>query len=92
MDFNNEETMIQMVHDYTRTELRAGGIEKSCIDHISTNCPTKCSPACVIKDELCSSDHFGITIKKYTSYFLYYIMLLILVPLHCLKESKAKIE
>ena len=48
IDFNLEESVRQLVSDPTRTELRAGRIERSCIDHISTNCPLKCSKPTVL--------------------------------------------
>ena len=43
IDFLLEESLVQIVNDYTRTELKRGNIEKGCIDHIFTNCQNKCS-------------------------------------------------
>ena len=54
------------MNDYTRTSIRQNNIEKSCIDHIATNVPAKCSEAIIVKEHLGSSDHMGITITKYT--------------------------
>ena len=66
LDFNLEESVRQLVSGSTRTELRAGRLEGSCIDHISTNCPLKCSKPVVVEDELGSSDHLAVSIQKYS--------------------------
>ena len=44
IDFLLEESLVQIVNDYTRTELKRGNIEKGCIDHIYVNCQNKCRP------------------------------------------------
>ena len=66
IDFNLEESVSQLVSENTRTELRGGRVEKSCIDHVSTNCPLKCTKVSVIEDELGSSDHLGVAVQKFT--------------------------
>ena len=51
-DFNLEEDIVQLMNEPTRTNLRLNIIDKSCIDHISTSVPGKCSDAVVISDHL----------------------------------------
>ena len=62
MDFNLEESIIQLIRKISRTNLRGGVVESSAIDHVSTNCPTKCSEPTIL-EELGNSDHFGISVN-----------------------------
>ena len=64
IDFLLEESLVQIVNDYTRTELKRGNIEKGCIDHIYTNCQTKCSEASVVAAG--NSDHLATVFTKYS--------------------------
>ena len=41
-DFFLEDSMFQLIDQFTRTELRGNTVQKSCIDHITTDVPTKC--------------------------------------------------
>ena len=59
-----EEAAVQLVDDYTRSELVNGIIQRSCIDHVITNIPNKCS-----KPEIYNfgnSDHLVVHVKKFT--------------------------
>ena len=56
-DFHLEDSLTQMVNDFTRTELKANRLEQSCIDHIYTNCVNKCNEASVLAAG--NSDHLG---------------------------------
>ena len=63
-DFLLEDSLSQMVNEFTRTELKGGRIEQSCIDHIYSNCLSKCDEAKVIAAG--NSDHLGVTVTKYS--------------------------
>ena len=63
-DFLLEESLVQLVNDFTRTELRGDRIERSCIDHIYSNCKTKCDEASVIVAG--NSDHLAVMINKHS--------------------------
>ena len=64
IDFLLEESLVQIVNDYTRTELKRGNIEKGCIDHIYVNCQNKCSEATVVA--AVNSDHLATIFTKYS--------------------------
>ena len=61
-DFYLEESFAQLVDKPTRTELRGNSIQKSCIDHISTNSTGKCSAPEVIAGG--DSDHMVVKHSK----------------------------
>ena len=63
IDFLLEESLVQIVNEYTRTELKGGNMEKSCSDHIYSNCQ-KCSEASVIAAG--NSDHLATIFTKYS--------------------------
>ena len=63
-DFNLEDSLTQMVNDFTRTELKGDRLEQSCIDHIYTNCLNKCNEASVLAAG--NSDHLGVIVTKYS--------------------------
>lgn len=63
-DFHLEDSLSQLVADFTRTELKGDRLEQSCIDHIYSNCQTKCSQASVIAAG--NSDHLAVEITKYS--------------------------
>ena len=54
-NFYLEESMIQLIEQPTRTELRGNLVQKSCIDHITTNSPGKCTNTAVLVGG--NSDH-----------------------------------
>ena len=62
MDFLLEESIVQLVEEFTRTELKGGNIEKGCIDHIYSNCPNKCSEISVLAAG--NSDHLATILTK----------------------------
>ena len=64
IDFLLEESLVQIVNDYTRTELKRGNNEKGCIDHIYANCQNKCSKATVVAAG--NSDHLATIFAKYS--------------------------
>ena len=63
-DFYLEESFTQLIDSNTRTELRGNQVEKSCIDHIATNSPGKCSKASVISAG--NSDHLAVMVTKHS--------------------------
>ena len=64
IDFMIEESAVQLIDNYTRSELVNNIVQRSCIDHIITNIPEKCSNPSI--DPVGSSDHMSIEIKKFT--------------------------
>ena len=54
--------MFQLIDQFTRTELRGNTVQKSCIDHITTNVPTKCRDTKVEVGG--NSDHLCVTTTK----------------------------
>ena len=64
IEFMLEESVVQLVEDYTRSENVNNVIQKSCIDHIYTNIPQKCNKPSV--EALGNSDHMLIEVLKYT--------------------------
>ena len=61
-DFYLEESMTQLIEQPTRTELRGNLVQKSCIDHITTNSPGKCTNTAVIVGG--NSDHLAVVTTK----------------------------
>ena len=61
-DFFLEESMTQLIDQFTRTELRGNIVQKSCIDHITTNVPGKCKNTAVLVGG--NSDHLAVTTMK----------------------------
>ena len=61
-DFNLEQSFVQVVERYTRTELRGNSIQKGCLDHISTNSPGKYEASEVVAGG--NSDHLAVMILK----------------------------
>ena len=61
-DFYLEEAMSQLINKPTRTELRGGLINKSCIDHITTNTPRKCLNSEAVVGG--NSDHLAVITTK----------------------------
>ena len=61
-DFYLEESMTQMIEQPTRTELRGNLVQKSCIDHITTNSPGKCVNSAVLVGG--NSDHLAVITTK----------------------------
>ena len=54
----------QLVEDYTRSETYNGRMVRSCIDHVMTDSPTKCTKPIVIAGG--DSDHLAVMFTKYT--------------------------
>ena len=63
-DFILEESLTELIDKPTRTELRGNTIQRSCIDHITTNCPGKCNNTSVVVGG--NSDHLAILTTKYS--------------------------
>ena len=61
-DFFLQESLSQLIDRPTRTELRGNNIEKSCLDHVTTNVPGKCINTRVLAAG--SSDHLAVTTTK----------------------------
>ena len=61
-DFFLEESMFQLIDQVTRTEIRGNQVQKGCIDHITTNAPTKCINTVVEVGG--NSDHLAVTTTK----------------------------
>ena len=61
-DFMLSESCHQLINDYTRIRSVGGVIQRSCLDHITTNCVSKMSSPEVTG--LSKSDHLGISIVK----------------------------
>ena len=61
-DFMLSENCDQLVNEYTRIRSVNGSIQRSCLDHITTNCVSKMSRPEVLG--LSKSDHLGISIIK----------------------------
>ena len=64
INFNLSEACEQLINQYTRVEKRGNLIEKSCLDHITTNASSKCSIPEVLTAG--SSDHLATMITKYS--------------------------
>ena len=61
-DFLLEESAVQLVEDFTRSELVNNNIQRSCIDHVITNIPGKCEKPHV--SAIGNSDHMAVGVKK----------------------------
>ena len=65
IQFLLEESAVQLVEEYTRSELVNNEVQRSCIDHVITNIPNKCSKPEVFS--VGNSDHLAVSVKKYTT-------------------------
>ena len=65
LDFMIEESAVQLVEEYTRSEMVNNVIQRSCIDHVITNIPNKCNMPEVLG--VGNSDHLAVKVQKYTS-------------------------
>ena len=63
-EFLLEESCFQIVNKYTRVIEVAGILQKSCLDHVTTNIPEKCSIPEVYP--VGSSDHLPVMVTKYS--------------------------
>ena len=63
-DFMYEENCSQLVNNFTRIRSVGGTVQRSCLDHVTTNCVNKVSPPIVIG--VGKSDHMGIIVTKST--------------------------
>ena len=63
-NFLLEESCFQLVNKATRIQTVGGRIQKSCLDHITTNIPEKCSDPEVFNEG--SSDHLPIMVTKFS--------------------------
>ena len=61
-DFMLSENCHQLISEYTRIRSVGGVIQRSCLDHITTNCVSKVSSAEVVG--LSKSDHLGVSVIK----------------------------
>ena len=61
-DFMYEENCSQLVNNFTRIRSVGGTVQRSCLDHVTTNCVNKVSPPIVIG--VGKSDHMGIIVTK----------------------------
>ena len=61
-DFMYEENCSQLVNSFTRIRSVGGSVQRSCLDHVTTNCVNKVSPPIVIG--VGKSDHLGIIVTK----------------------------
>ena len=59
-----QESLYHLINLPTRTELRGNRVEKSCLDHIVTNVPGKCTDTRVIAAG--SSDHLAVITTKFS--------------------------
>ena len=62
--FMVDESCFQMVHSPTRIQIVGGILQQSCLDHVTTNVPEKCSLPEIIPAG--SSDHLPVLITKYS--------------------------
>ena len=58
------ESCVQLVKKYTRVQSVAGVMQRSCIDHVTTNIPEKCNIPEVYPSG--SSDHMPVMVTKYS--------------------------
>ena len=59
-----EESCSQIVNKYTRVQEVAGNLQRSCLDHVTTNVPEKCSTPEVYPAGC--SDHLPVMVTKYS--------------------------
>ena len=62
LNFLLNESCFQLVKKPTRIQSVAGTLQKSCLDHVSTNIPEKCNIPEVFSKG--SSDHFPVMVTK----------------------------
>ena len=58
------ESCVQLVKKYTRVQSVAGVVQRSCIDHVTTNIPEKCNIPEVYPSG--NSDHMPVMVTKYS--------------------------
>ena len=58
IEFMLEESIVQLVNEFTRSELVNNILHRSCLDHIMTNIPQKCNSPTV--EAIGDSDHMAI--------------------------------
>ena len=63
-----ENANVQLVESFTRSEMNNGQISQSCIDHIYSNCASKCDKPKV--ESAGDSDHLAVLVTKYTKELL----------------------
>ena len=54
----------QLIQEFTRSENKASGLSRSCIDHVYSDSPLKCSTPAVVSAG--DSDHLAIIFTKFT--------------------------
>ena len=64
LNFLLNESCFQLVKKPTRIQSVAGTLQKSCLDHVSTNIPEKCNIPEVFSEG--SSDHFPVMVTKFS--------------------------
>ena len=64
-----EESSHQIVEGYTRSELVRNSVTRSTIDHVYTNCATKCEKPKI--EAAGDSDHLAVLFTKYTKELIY---------------------
>ena len=62
IDYLLEENVAQLVSGFTRVQMRGNVVEKSCLDHIYTNTPTKCTNVQIVPAGEC--DHMVVIVTK----------------------------
>ena len=72
-EFIIEENHSQIVKTYTRSESYNGTISRSCVDHVMTDAPNKCTEPLVINGG--DSDHLAVIFTKYSKNLLLYPLL-----------------
>ena len=58
------ESCSQLVNKYTRVQSVAGVLQRSCIDHVTTNVPEKCGVPEVLSAG--TSDHLPVIVTKFS--------------------------
>ena len=64
LNFLLSESCFQLVNKPTRIQSVAGNLHTSCLDHVSTNIPEKCSIPEIFSEG--SSDHFPVMVTKFS--------------------------
>ena len=63
-DFLLEESCHQLVNNFTRIQNYANTVQCSCLDHVISNIPDKCSSPEIVSGG--ASDHMAVTVTKYS--------------------------